>query len=469
MFSLSYSLFALSLTFFMVSFFDLLPTFKEVVKSDVKLHKNTQAIDYESTIFREKIKNIVIIMQENRSFDSYFGTFPGADGIPMKDGIPTVCNRHPATGECIKPFHSLSDIDYGGPHDAASSEVAVNDGKMNGFVKNAVHARRLYPETVMGYHNRQEIPNYWNYALNFVLQDRMFESIASWSLPSHVFMVSAWSARCKKINLPLSCESEIGVPYNYAWTDITYLLHKSGISWKYYINGVPKEVITQKQKLLQLPTCGEDVDDCASPRLTPSTPSIWNPLPHFDTVIKSNQLKNIQDISQFYFDVKNASLPSVSWIIPSGSYSEHPLASVGAGHSYVTGLVNEIMRSSQWKNVAIFISWDDWGGFYDHVPPPKIDKLGYGIRVPGLLISPYAKKGYIDHQTLSFDAYLKFIEDVFLNGQRLDPKTDGRPDSRPSVRENEKLLGNLLEEFDFKQPPRPPLILAPHLDTQRSR
>jgi phospholipase C len=117
------------------------------------------------------------------------------------------------------------------------------------------------------------------------------------------------------------------------------------------------------------------------------------------------------------------------------------------------------MNSPNWPHSVIFLAWDDWGGFYDHVRPPAVDGLGYGIRVPGLVISPYAKKGYIDHQTLSFDAYLKFIEDDFLGGRRLDPKTDGRPDSRPLVRENAAVLGNLLSDFDFHQPPRVPLLL----------
>jgi phospholipase C len=105
------------------------------------------------------------------------------------------------------------------------------------------------------------------------------------------------------------------------------------------------------------------------------------------------------------------------------------------------------------------VTWDDWGGFYDHVVPPKVDVNGYGLRVPGLLISPYAKRGLVDHQALSFDAYMKLVEDLFLGGQRVDPATDGRPDRRPIVRENAAILGDLLDEFDFSQPPRPPLIL----------
>jgi Phosphoesterase family len=117
------------------------------------------------------------------------------------------------------------------------------------------------------------------------------------------------------------------------------------------------------------------------------------------------------------------------------------------------------MRSKDWSSTAIFLAWDDWGGFYDHVKPPIVDGAGYGMRVPGLVISPFARKGYIDHHTYSFDAYLKFIEDDFLGSQRLNPKTDGRPDSRPDVRENKPILGNLVRDFNFNQRPRRPFLL----------
>jgi phospholipase C len=133
--------------------------------------------------------------------------------------------------------------------------------------------------------------------------------------------------------------------------------------------------------------------------------------------------------------------------------------------AYVTSLVNAVMRGPDWHSTAIFLAWDDWGGFYDHVVPPVVDQNGYGLRVPAIVISPYAKHGYIDHQTLSFDAYVKFIEDDFLNGQRLDPKTDGRPDPRPTVRENVKILGDLASDFDFTQAPRPPAVLPVHPKT----
>jgi len=142
-----------------------------------------------------------------------------------------------------------------------------------------------------------------------------------------------------------------------------------------------------------------------------------------------------------------------------------PPALVSAGQTYVTGLIDAIMRSPDWNSTAIFLAWDDWGGFYDHVAPPAVDENGYGLRVPGLVISPFARRDFIDHQTLSFDAYVKFIEDDFLSGQRIDPKTDGRPDSRPDVRENAAQLGDLRADFDFSQTPRPPVILGGNIQS----
>ncbi len=432
--------------------------------------QNATTASNQPSLVKDKIKHIIIIMQENRSFDEYFGTYPGANGIPMSNGVPTVCVPDPQTNACVKPYHNSNDVNAGGPHAAASATTDINSGKMDGFIKAFRGAQKACksPDTpgcakgatpdVMGWHDAREIPNYWTYAENFVLQDMMFEPNASWSLPSHLFMVSAWSAQCTTPGDPSSCVNAIDGPKtsasplntsknDYAWTDLTYLLHKAGVSWAYYLSEGSE------------PDCEDDAMLCQTKPLSKNVPGIWNPLPAFDTVKQDNQLANIQTVDKFMAAAKDGTLPAVSWIVPENKVSEHPPASIAAGQAYVTSLINAVMQGPDWNSSAIFLAWDDWGGFYDHVVPPSVDENGYGLRVPGLVISPYAKRGVIDNQTLSFDAYLKFIEDVFLNGQRIDPKTDGRPDPRPTVREDVSILGNLMSDFDFTQSPRPQMVL----------
>ncbi len=419
------------------------------------------------------LQHIVVIMQENRSFDSYFGTFPGAEGIPMSGGVPTVCVPDPQAGTCVPPSHDAADVNGGGPHGALAAIADIDGGKMDGFIGRAESAQKgcldpLNPNCtssatpdVMGYHDERELPNYWAYAQNFVLQDHLFEANASWSLPAHLFMVSEWSALCFTPADPLSCTNALEIPAgtrsgngtygrpDYAWTDLTYLLHGAGVSWAYYVADGTE------------PDCEDDEMTCHLNPQNVGTPNIWNPLPFFDTVLDDGELGNIRPLTDFYAAAQAGTLPAVAWIVPNGENSEHPPSRVSTGQAYVTRLINAIMQSPNWPSTAIFLSWDDWGGFYDHVVPPHVDENGYGLRVPGLVISPFAKRGFIDHQTLSFDAYVKFIEDVFLGGQRLDPNTDGRPDPRPSVREDVPQLGDLSQDFDFTQPPRAPLLLPP--------
>ena len=203
-----------------------------------------------------KIKHVIVVMQENRSFDSYFGTFPGADGIPRG-----VCVPDPRGG-CVRPFHDHRDRNFGGPHARLNASRDIDRGAMDGFVGSAVRGtlgcldrndpycvRSGDGTEVMGYHDAREIPNYWAYARNFVLQDHMFEPDASWSLPAHLFLVSEWSAKCAVKDVASSCRSAPNRPAeppdfrgdlkhttpSYAWTDLTYLLHKRKVSWRYYV------------------------------------------------------------------------------------------------------------------------------------------------------------------------------------------------------------------------------------------
>jgi large repetitive protein len=394
-----------------------------------------------------KIQHVIVIMQENRSFDSYFGTFPGADGLPAGTCLPD-----PATGRCDAPYHDTNVINYGAGHNASVGLKDINGGKMDGFVAQgeAGNQPRL---DVMGYHTGAELPTYWSYASQFTLQDHMFAPSVSWSLPEHNYMVSGWSAYCSVPTNPSSCTPNVDDPPasvslntpEDGWTDITYLLHKANVSWGYYVGSGTQ------------PDCDDGSANCCPVVQTSQTPDFWNPLTEFQTVHDDGQTGNIQDVANFYTAARNGTLPSVSWVVPNHTNSEHPSASVSAGQAYVSSLVNAVMQGPDWGSTAIFLSWDDWGGFYDHEPPPSADAAGYGIRVPGLVISPWARRGYIDHQVLSFDAYLKFIEDIFIGGQRIDSATDGRPDPRPDVRESVPILGDLSSDFDFNQTPAPVL------------
>ena len=267
-----------------------------------------------------KIKHVVMIMQENRSFDSYFGTYPGANGIPAG-----VCVPDPKHGGCVKPFHDPRDENSGGPHGTKAFEGDVDGGLMDGFVAQAEDAKKCQgaadPECaacqttqseageraaksggacldVMGYHDAREIPNYWTYAHDYVLQDAMFESSSSWSLTEHLYLVSAWSAKCPPGDVkPLDCKNSTGptdpgrtwdgplVPgkATYAWTDITYLMDKAGVSWRYYV--------TEGDQ----PDCEDDeAVSCENVSQKATTPGIWNPLADFTDVQEDHQRRNIQ-------------------------------------------------------------------------------------------------------------------------------------------------------------------------------
>jgi phospholipase C len=425
------------------------------------------------------IQHVVVVMEENRSFDSFFGTYPHADGIPMRHGAPAVCVPN-GVGQCVRPFLDTNgNDDSGGAHGPLAAQLDVNRGRMDGFIRvtgRALIGRcRRHPHgsacahlrhpNVMSYHDGSQLPNYWAYARNFVLEDHMFEPNWGWSLPAHLWLVSGWSAQCRNPYRASTCTTNLstrnGGPVAplrhyrhgplYGWTDLTYLLHKFRITWASY---------AQKGTA---PDCLAGPIKCYIRLKGTRAPRMWNPLPDFTDVRQDHQSAVAQEsVSRFYAAAEHGDLPNVSWVTPDWADSNHPGAPIGKGQAWVTKLVNAVMAGPDWKSTAIFLAWDDWGGFYDHVKPPVVDRNGYGLRVPAIVISPYAKRGYVDHQILSFDAYLKFIEDDFLGGHRLNPRTDGRPDRRPDVRESVPILGDLRRDFDFDQKPRRPLLLSLH-------
>ena len=435
----------------------------------------------------QNLDHLIFIVQENRSFDSYFGTFPGANGIPTKaDGSFRVCVPDPTIGgKCRKPYHDTGPFDAGGPHGWKASQVSVNHNRMNGYIRSwhdyssTCKAEPDDPRCrkagkgpngtldVMGYHTFKEIPNYWKYAKRYTLQDRMFAPADSWTVPAHLFMMSGWSARCPQPNDPMSCVSDVvrpdqfwnpadGEPQPYAWADITWLLYHAGVDWSYYVGP---------------DTCVEPTDPgCAAPQNKLATGPNQNPLPGFDTIDQTNQWDRIAPYGEYFQRAADGTLPSVTWIAPTTHRGEHPPDTIETGQAWVTRAINAVMEgpSDQWAHTAIFLFWDDWGGFYDHLPPRRVDENGYGIRVPSMLISPWARRDLpIDHTEYSFDSFLKLIEDRFLQGERLDGINDYLgsnpwPDPRPTVREEVPTLGDLRFAFDFGQVPRAPLILDPN-------
>jgi phospholipase C len=312
----------------------------------------------------------------------------------------------------------------------------------------------------MGFHTAREIPNYWAYARRYLLQDRMFAPTDSWTLPSHLYLVSAWAATCERLADPMTCRTDLefpghnaadagpywtptmGAPQPYAWAPITWLLHRANVSWAYYVG----------EGTCVAPPCGDE----RGPKTTP----VQDPLPGFRAVAQTHQLGSVRSNRDYFAAAAAGRLPSVSWVVPTLGRSEHPPSDICEGQEWVTRVVNAAMRGPDWGSTAIFLTWDDWGGFYDHVRPPVIDRAGYGLRVPALVISPWVRSG-IDHRVFSFDSYLRLIEDRFLGGRRLDGRNWGWPDARPTTRETVSILGDLRGVFDFQQTPKPPLILSP--------
>jgi phospholipase C len=442
------------------------------------------------------LKHIIIIMQENRSFDSYFGTFPGANGFPVGTCVP-LDPSNPGEG-CITPFHDPHDANAGGPHRANDQQADLDDGittnKLDGFVYRQTtdtllnctspsqsHCSAEYEgrtrHDVMGYHDSNEIPNYWRYAKDFVLEDNLFESVRSWSWPSHEYLASEWEATCTDYTKASTCttendggngpDSSTSLP----WANLFQLLDAHGISWKYYVASG------------DTPDCDDGDMDCPPRVQTNMVPSGFNPPGYFGYVQSQGAAylaEHNPPLDQFYLDVKNDTLPKVSWMVPENGISEHPASSITAGMEYVTALINAIGQSHYWKDTAIFLAWDDFGGFYDHVPPPIVDMntsqqpiQGYGLRVPGIIISAYAKK-QIDHSLYSIDSYATFIEDVFMDGARLDPAALGIPDARPDIRDaltsvtladgTVVPIGNLMNDFDFNRPTlRAPVVLSTYI------
>lgn len=323
------------------------------------------------------INHLVVLMQEDHTFDNYFGTFPGADGIAAAKCQPT--SR--VGGKCTLPHHFSHPRSADPDHSSQSALVAYDNGKMDGF-GSAQSALNLDPAVPMGYWDGSDLPLYWNLAKDYVLADRFFSSAWGASQTNHLFWVAAQSAG-----------SRGGIPtQGFDVETIFDRLQAAGVSWKMYVQNYDP-----KQTFRSSTAHGPQV--------------VWAPLLAFPRFLDSPTLfSRIVDLSQYYKDLEDGSLPAVSYIVPSGA-SEHPPGNVTVGQEFGASLVTAFMRSTSWHDGLFVLTYDDWGGYYDHVPPPQVDADGYGFRVPATFVSPYVRSGSIDHTVYDYTSILKFIED----------------------------------------------------------
>jgi phospholipase C len=373
--------------------------------------------------------HVVIIVQENRTFDNLFATYPGADGATTGKTF---------TGQTIPlkkmPLESVLSPD----NSYQSWLIDYHSGQMNGF--NLVPVKNEPGTYVYQYVDPAQIQPYWDLARQYVLADHMFQTQGSGSFTAHQDLIAGGTAINASESIidfpsaePWGCDAPVGtvttlitiggnyLPHEGPFPCLTYptmrdLLDAQGLSWKYYA-----PVVNQ--------SFGGD---------------LWNAFDAIKAVRYGPEWQTNQSSPEttIFTDIQRNTLPAVSWVIPDYQNSDHPGNTSDTGPSWVAQLVNAIGDSPAWDTSAIVVVWDDWGGWYDHVPPPGHQKIGgLGFRVPCLIISPYARIGYISHTPYEFGSILKFIENNWSLPQL------GTTDVRAADFTN--------DFFDFSAKPRP--------------
>jgi phospholipase C len=358
------------------------------------------------------IQHIVIIFKENRTFDTYFGQFPGGDGATT--GMTSKGQKVPL-GHMADSFRSSLCNGW----DCAIE--AQDSGKMDDFDKALGGSLDAYTQMT-----EQDVPNYWAYARHFTLGDRFFSSVHGASFPNHLYSVAAQSGgvienmtgttggtNCDGTptgTVPVMDDKGKVTQHSpcFDFQTLPDLLEAAGISWKYYAD--------------------------------------WGGVLYTIRHIYNGPLRatRIAEPSTFADDAAKGKLPAVSWIIPPAGMGEHPPEGTCAGENWTVGVLNAIMQSPEWSSTAVFITWDDFGGLYDHVAPPQVDEYGLGPRSPLLVISPYAKAGFVSHSVYEQASILRFVEHRY----NLAPLTD-----------RDRKASDMLDSFDFNQRPLPALVL----------
>jgi len=341
------------------------------------------------------IKHIVVIMQENRTVDNLFNGFPGADTVMTATQKGKTVTLQPA------PLEHGPDVDH--------SHTAWMASYDNGLMDNFGHDSNL----AFSYVPQSETVPYFTLAKAFTFGDRMFQSNTGPSYVAHQYMIAGQSANATEnpSNTPWGCDAAPGTQVNilgpngvsipgpfpcFDYQTEADLLDAKGVTWKYYAPSIGPQ--------------GEPFGNIGD---------IWSAYQAIRHIRYGADWANnvISPQTQFFTDIQSGNLAQVTWIVPAFSYSDHAGAyATTEGPDWVADIVNSIGASPYWNSTVIFITWDDWGGWYDHVVPPKVDDMGLGARVPLIIVSPYAKHGYISEQTHEFSGFIKYAEETFNLG-----------------------------------------------------
>jgi phospholipase C len=410
------------------------------------------------------IQHVVVIVKENHTFDNYFGSYPGAEGTLTSSGT-NMCWTPNGTVPCAHapdaPTHDLC-------HAHSCALTDWNGGALNGW--NSPGGSDTGDYLAYAQYTEADIPNYWEYARHFVLGDHFFANVLGPSFPGHTFALAAqagWATDNPPTDLPAKVSGLTFYPPHPYWGcdewagDMVPILANGttptsvfpcfdipaipdvlpgGVDWKFY---------------------GTNWDGLFS--------EIWS---MFDAVngIRNDASKWSKIVleTEFTQDIQNHQLPNVTWLIDQDQYSEHPdlevpsipipLGGVCKGEGWTVNYVNQIMQSEYWSNTAILVTMDDFGGWYDHVPPPRQyggspgQPYGLGMRLPLIVISPYARPGFIFKEVAEQASIARFIEGVFGSTQTLHDLDPAAQDAQAN---------DLMNAFDFQQAPLPPLVLQP--------
>ena len=386
------------------------------------------------------IKRVVIIVKENRTFDNVFGRFPGADGTT---------HGKLSTGKRIALGRAPDVFTHDIAHNFFRGLVAMNGGKMNGFdLIPGSGDRSNFTE-----YRRRQIPAYYRYAHHFELADHMFSSTFGPTSPEHMYLVAASSHRI--VSLPITPPHH---PPGIYCEDPTARFNRLKKSKR--IAGWEKQVAIHRiQELLQkVRACVRfhsifwSLDKKGiSWRYYALEHQVQNITLAFKEIRDTSRWSNVVPPTQFLRDARTGHLPQVSYVIPPHIFNEHPWSaneptSMCAGENWTIRYLDALMRGPDWRHTAVFITWDDFGGFYDHVKPPRVDDLGLGPRVPLLVISPWVKSGVVDHTTYEFSSLLAFMERLW---------------GLPPLAARDRRANDMFDAFDFSQRPVTRLLLEP--------